>query len=193
LQKFYASVKDCSVTLKEYEAGELERQLNMERIDLVVDLPNPDTARYDSLPIAEVNILLAAPKSIGLSEDRSGEYPAVAMLDLPKLKFIALAENVCFTEILSDIFKRLHASPIIAMECQSPQIAHTMVSFDMGVTLLPEYCFVHNKLPNVVYYTIHGYPISHTVTVLHRKDRPLSEDADRFLSILKEEITGGTL
>jgi DNA-binding transcriptional LysR family regulator len=61
-----------------------------------------------------------------------------------------------------------------------------MVSHGIGVTLIPESCANKNKLPNVCYYTLHGYPLSQVMTALYRKDRILTEDAEQFLSLLRD-------
>lgn len=186
LQKFYAVTKGCSVVLKECRADEAKLLLERDSIDFLIDRPNSD---YDCVPIVEEGILLAAPASFQFSVNQAGAYPSISISDLTDMPFIYLSDNEWFANTVNDMFKIIKSTPNIVLECSSLQEAHNMVSHNIGVTLVPKYCIKQNTPTNVCYYIFREYPISHTMAVLHRKDRPLTKDAMRFISILKDIFT----
>jgi DNA-binding transcriptional LysR family regulator len=186
LQQFYAVTSGCSVVLKDYGSSELKLLLEGDSIDFLIDRPH---AGYNCVPIVEEMVLLAAPASYRFSPVRPGEYPSVNIADLEDMPFIFLSDNEFFKSAVSDIFRQIGGNPSIVLECSNLQEAHSMVSHDIGVTLIPESCAHKNKLPNVCYYTLHGHPLSHVMTALYRRDRTLTEDAVQFLSLLRDTYT----
>jgi len=141
--------------------------------------------KYCSIPIADEKVLIAAPSSYEFPSESGGKYASVISSEFIDKPIIALSGNSSFMEILQSLYDHIGCSPAIAMECESPDLAYTMVSNQLGITLIPEFCLKDNKLPNVCYYDIADLPVTRTLSVTYLKDRALSDDALTFISILK--------
>ena len=89
--------------------------------------------------------------------------------------------------MLYNLYKLIGKTPNIVLECQSPQTAHTMVSYNIGMTFISEVRLMNSRLPNVCYYILDDIPLRRIVAVTYRKDRPLSKDASMFISIVQNE------
>jgi len=185
LQQFYSVTTGCAVVLKKCSSNDLISLIERDGVDLLIDRPH---SKYNCIHIAEEEILLAAPASFQFSVIESGEYPTVSMSDAANMPFISLSDNGPFLALISEIFKIINSAPNIVLECPSSQVAHSMVALNIGVTLLPKCCITNNKLPNVCYYRFFDHQMSHSVTALHREDRPLTKDAHIFISILKDKF-----
>ncbi len=186
LQKFYASTTGCTVVLKEYDSKELEQLLKQDVIDLMLDEVTLDVSNFESIPVVSERVLLAAPEPYTFNIIEEGEYPSISISELADKPVVLLSMNKYYMDSLYDIYKRIKTTPSIVFECQNLQVAHSMVSIKVGVTLLPEYSINNNHLPNVRYYTLHECPLTRSVGIMFRKDRALSKDAEVFISILKE-------
>jgi DNA-binding transcriptional LysR family regulator len=187
LHEFYAATTDCSIILKERVSAELEALMEQNSIDLLIDQPNADIARYESVPILNETVLITAPESYVFKIIRPGKYPTISIKELANKPFILLSGNKYIEDTFRELFRHMGQSPSIVLECLSPQVAHTMVSLNTGITLIPEYNIVNSALSNVRYYTLDEYPLSRIVAVTYRKDRPLAEEAAVLISILQEQ------
>jgi DNA-binding transcriptional LysR family regulator len=191
LQEFYASSAGCSVVLVERVSKVLESLLERDKIDLLIDHPHSNALHYVSIPIMKERILVAAPVAYGLTVIQSGRYPSVSLSELADKPFILLSGNKYIEDAFQEVFKRIGDTPSIILECLSPQVAHHMVSLETGITLIPEYNMIHNRLPGVSYYSINELPLTRMVGIVYRKDRILSEEAAIMIAIIRKKC-GGT-
>lgn len=185
LQKFYSVVTGCSIVIKECSLAEAKVLLENNSIDILVGRPNSD---YENVSVVEESVLVSVPKLLQLPIIQQGEYPFINISVLTGLPFIYISENEYFADMVRALFKQIKSNPNIVLECPSFKVAHMMVSHNVGIALLPEYCVRNNKYPDVCYYKLYEYPLSHTVTILHRKDRPLTDDAIQLISIIKDNF-----
>lgn len=192
LQRFYAVTTDCSIVIKECELNELEQLLEQDVIDIMVDEVCPDSSNFISIPIVRERVLLAAPDSYVFNIVEEGEYPSISISELADKPVVFLSLSKRFSDTLYDIYKRINATPYIVFECQNLLVAHSMVSINVGITLMPEYSINNSHLQNVKYYTLHECPITRTIGVTYRKDRAISKDAAVLISVIKEMCGGLT-
>lgn len=185
-KEFYSATTGCTISIKECRSSDAEISLDSDNADILIGKSNP---HYQCVSILKEPIVLAAPALSRFHITRTGEYPSISLSEIVDKPLIFVSENEYFLNIISEMFKRLKSNPNIVLETPRLQEAHRMVSNNIGITFLPEYCIKNNKLPNVRYYTFHDYPLSHEVTVMYRKDRPITEDAAKFISVLKGLFT----
>ena len=187
LKSFYALTSGCSVKLREDTSKELNFMLERDTVDLLIGQPCSNTIQFESIPLTNERILLAAPESYRMTVSHNGDYPSINISELADKPFILQSGNEQFVDMLYNLYKRIGKTPTIVLECQSPQTAHTMVSYNIGMTFISEVRLMNSRLPNVCYYILDDIPLRRIVAVTYRKDRPLSQDASTFISIVQNE------
>jgi DNA-binding transcriptional LysR family regulator len=187
---FYEKVKNCTIVIYEKPYRELLNILDEGKIDLIADMPQPDTIQYTSIHIADERIFVAADKKYTFNIVADGEYPSIMLSDILDKPFIII-DNAMFLGVTArSIFTKCDAIPNIVMECQSVETAHIMVTSKIGISLIPEiYIKSNNKLPDIGYYVIADMPLSREIAVVYRNDRHLSDDGYIFTQILQNQFS----
>lgn len=190
IKLFYEKIKSCTIVLYEKPYKELLNILDEGKIDLIADMPQPDTIHYTSIHIADERIFVAADKSFKFKTVKGGEYPTVMLSEILDKPFITIDNSMYLGMTARSIFSKCNAAPDIVMECQSIETAHIMVTLKIGVSLIPEmYLKYINKSPDVNYYIIEDMPLSRQIAVVYRNDRHLSDDGRVFIEILENQFS----
>ncbi len=80
--------------------------------------------------------------------------------------------------------------PRVALEGGEMETVLQMVAAGLGVSLVPQLAFEGAPRPGVVALTVSDPPLSRTLAVAHRADRPLSPAAEAFVAALRTQIGG---
>jgi DNA-binding transcriptional LysR family regulator len=188
LPKFYARAKGCKLIIKEHSSRDLYSLLQRGGVEFIVDQPHPEWTLYHQIPVLTERMLIAAPLSMRFqAADLSCNYPSISISELADKPFILLAGYERYVEFINNLYARIGCSPNIILECVSPEIAYDMVSEQIGVTVISELKLKHSRRPDIHYYTLSDYPLFRLTSVIYPKGRHLSEDAQLFISILREE------
>ncbi len=188
LPKFYERTENCKVILKEYSTRELYPLLQRGNIDFIIDDPHPEWTFYKELPILKERMVIAAPSYMHFKTvDSNGKYPVISVTELADRPFIFLTGHVRYMEYMNNIFSHSTCPPRIVLECSSPGIVYDMVSEQIGVAIISELVIQKDRRAGISFYTLSEFPLNRLTSVTYPKDRNLSDDAQLFISILKEE------
>ena len=118
-------------------------------------------------------------------------YDVAEMESLRDMPVIMLSEKQHMGRSWRQVFDILGHKPRVVLECQSIEMAFLMARQGLGLTLVPESVIRFMPPdPMVHYYILKDYPLSRTMAVLYPKRRYLSQDARRFIELLKEVVSG---
>ncbi len=81
--------------------------------------------------------------------------------------------------------------PRVALEGGEMETVLQMVAAGLGVSLVPQLAFAGAPRPGVVALAVNEPPLTRTLAVAHRADRPLSAAAAAFVVVLRAQIEAG--
>ena len=92
-KEFYSKFPDCEIRLVEQPTFILKKLLENNEIDIMIDVPNPDTINYTSEVLAEEKIILAVPSSFlkeGIIPEADG---SILLEDTASFPYIMLSSS----------------------------------------------------------------------------------------------------
>ncbi len=187
--EFYEQVKNCTIVIYEQPHKKLLYMLDDGKIDLIADMPHPDTIQYTSIHITKERLFIAADKKFNFNIVRNGEYPSILLSEIMDKPFIVLEHSMYLGAALRSIFTQYDVIPNIVFECQSTETAYMMVTSKIGISLIPElYLKNITKSPDINYYVIADIPLSREIAVVYRNNKRLSDDERVFTNILQNQF-----
>ena len=178
ITSFYAEVSDCSIKIHEDLNRNLAEALKRGELDMIIGVPHTDAIHYRSVPLYHERFLLAASKSISIPSTPGTPFPYVDKSALIGKPIIMLQESQYLGQILRDLLLELNYSPSKSTECYNLETAHTLVSKNVGVTILPELSLMSRTLPDVNYYFFNSSDMGRTVAAVYRKTHPQTRDIE---------------
>lgn len=180
ITSFYAEVPNCSIKIHEDLNRNLLEALKQDRLDMIIGIPSSDTIHFTSVPLYQERFLLAASKDIPIPcVSREGShFPYVEKSVLIGKPIILLQESQYLGQIFRDLLLELNYTPSKSTECYNLETAHSLVSKNVGVTLLPELSLLSRRLPDVNYYFFNSNDMGRTVAAVYRKKHPQARDIE---------------
>ena len=201
LKKFTTLYPHIDITLTDASASNLDRLLNDEEIDLIIDTKDEEKKNCDYVPIVEEKILLAVPSSFKCNETirqfaltpkdlYSGkiDYSSVKSVSLDKFKdenFILLKSgNNMYTKTHS-LFDSNNISPKVSFRLDLLATSYALTAAGNGISFVTDTIF-KNKLVNddVLLYDINGLG-KRTVYLIKKKNRYTTNAINKFIDTIK--------
>lgn len=185
LKEFKRVHSDVSVIIEERTTAELSSRLTSGELDLIISLDGDDTYSFESIPLFEEKILLAAPKC-DTPSDLSFEQV------LKSTELISVGRGQIMWQAMNDIVKEL-SLPSPSIECQSIESALALVKKGLGATLVPSYVFNFGDFKGsdcVSFYDLpselHLKNMSRRVCLFYRKEQSLTESERDFIACVQK-------
>lgn len=145
LSDFRRLCPSCSIRPSEYAGQEVNGMLKDGTLDLAL-VPGEMEAETGirSIPLGEMNILLAVPPQKGRKK-AAGTFPAVKLHRLPHLPFAMPDGSSALSVSVNRYFQQLGFVPDILFESPSPQCRMEAVRAGLGYTLVLEETARHRE------------------------------------------------
>lgn len=182
LQSYQARFPEVNVRLVE-EATEKLTDLTVQgHVDLsLLSLPVEEPRLATKVMLTEP-LYLALPRTDQpwIPKDVHSETQSVTLKSFENAPFILLKRGYGFRQTILGLCAESGFQPRIAYETSSVQTALALVTYGLGITLVPEMVAQHNLEP--LYVSLHSRP-TRTLVFAYRKERYLSKAAQAFLDM----------
>lgn len=178
ISRFYDRTKDCNIKIHEDVSANLSSALQA------------DTTLYRSVPLFQERFLLAASDQVDIPCARAEPYAYVDKSAIIGQPVIMLQEQQYLGKVMRNLLLGLNYIPEKSTECTNIETVHSLVSQNMGVTLLPDVSVFLRRIENVNYYMFNDTTLSRTVAAVYKKNNPKLEDIELFVQCLKDYIRG---
>lgn len=190
LTDFYKTADNCDLQIVEEPTYLLREMLEDDLLDLIIDVPHPDTINYQSELVAREQILLAAPKAMDkqLQKNLTPDGSLRLTADL-KAPFILLTEKQIIGQISQRIFETSNFRPLTSITCSNIETALTLVARGLGICLTPEvFVWQERFADHISYYPINNYRDTRQICLIYRKNHYLNQHLRLLLDIFREKI-----
>lgn len=190
LTAFYEKSKNCDIQIIEEPTYLLKELLEESQLDLIIDVPHPDTINYQSELLAQEQIQLAVPskRTVLLQKNLSSKRTVLLSPDL-ELPFILLTEKQIIGQISQRIFEACSFHPQTTITCSNIETALTLTAQGLGATFVPD-IFVRQKRfsREITYYSLENYPDTRDVCLIYRKNQYLNRHLQLLLELFREKV-----
>ena len=198
LERFYAEAGNCDVQIIEEPTYALKGLLEQNELDLMIDVPHPDTLNYQSELLAEEHILLAVPNSLlpqvshaVFASDSDVPYKRrnIRLSSELSLPFILLTEKQVIGQMSRRIFETCSLYPETCITCSTVESALTLTSRGLGATFIPEYFAGQKRFAeNVTYFSIEHYHDTRKICLIYRKNQYQNKHLTLMLNLFREIV-----
>jgi DNA-binding transcriptional LysR family regulator len=103
--------------------------------------------------------------------------------------FIAFEQGLAIRDEIDRALARGHAEVNVALEFDNIETIKRAIEIDAGVSVLPEPSVRREiALGSLAKVSLNGDQLERPLGIVHRRDRPLSELAQQFISLLKSDV-----
>ncbi|TWT88279.1 HTH-type transcriptional activator CmpR [Pseudobythopirellula maris] len=151
--------------------------------------------RIETLPWREERLVLVVDPAHPLAErSRSGGGLAtVSINDLEGERLIASQQGLQIREEVDSLFARHKVGVEVAMEFDNIELMKRAIEIGAGVGLLPEPTVTPEVAAGtLVKLSLEGEQLARPLGILYRRDRELSETAQRFIKLLQDHANETT-
>ncbi len=151
LPGFYALFPSSELFLEERPTYQLRSMLEEEKLDLIIDVPHPDSLNYQNVLLAQEHLVLAVPEayikklpeispeasmiSMDPSDQVEGAVPLQAFASFP---FFMMAEPQNLASLSRRIYETAGFLPSTRLVCSSITTALDLSAKGLGIVLAPE-------------------------------------------------------
>jgi DNA-binding transcriptional LysR family regulator len=188
IEEFYQLNDECTLCIEEHPCPTLDSLLLDRLVDITVGAPNRNQDRVVNVPLAREYIVLAIPSSWSIATDGS-QVAGLPVFDFSSLVMrpsIMPPESRNFGRVFRELYAEAGAQPDIIMSCRSTELALTMVSRGMGMTLCTS-GFMGNYR-NVTFGLVREHLAMQSYAVSYRRGWQLTPDARLFIGLLEKHI-----
>ncbi len=203
--KFAENYPKIEITLMEAGSTELDRMLNNEEIDLMIDSFDNDEVLHESYPIIKERILLAVPASSksnkGLEKYQihphdifkgKADIDKVPKIPVEKFRdenFILLKSGHNMHKYAMRVFKNKSFTPKIAFKLDQLSTSYRFTALGNGACFLTDTIFkFHDFKDEVVLYNLEESG-TRTLYIAQKRNRYTSNAMERFIELAKETIS----
>ncbi|MFD1677056.1 LysR family transcriptional regulator [Alicyclobacillus fodiniaquatilis] len=205
LQAFRAQYPNVQIRLVEESTENLTDLTVKGLVDIaILALPVADT-RLATQPMFTEPLLLALPREIqtwmtekirqtviqaypNASPHQQTEAPDLPLSDLSTAPFIVLKQGFGFRHTVMELCAESGFQPNIAFETSSIETAQALVSYGLGITLVPE-MVIHHHMPVAPLYASLTSAPTRTLVFAYRRERYLSLAARALLQVQQDMRT----
>ena len=202
ITRFSSRFPNISVTLREAHSLDLQKQIQNEETDLILDNLEtvPDT--YQCYPLKKEEIFLAVPKGEPINEALKDyrftpsqiyhreplNAEALPIRTFKDLKFIILKSGYDMHRQAMHIFKSGGITPEILLSLDQLFTSYTLVESGLGSAFVTDRLFLSHAFADEVF--LYRITESHgrTLSVVHKKNRYCSRAMQEFIRIAQEMI-----
>lgn len=203
LGRFYTEAGNCDVQIIEEPTYALKGLLEQNELDLMIDVPHPDTLNYQSELLAEEHILLAVPNPLLPQvshavfsfdsditiEDLQNKRRSIRLSSDLSLPFILLTEKQVIGQMSRRIFETCSLYPETCITCSTVESALTLASRGLGATFIPEYFAGQKRFAeNVTYFSIEHYHDTRKICLIYRKNQYQNKHLALMLDLFREIV-----
>ncbi len=199
--KLYPKIE---ISLLESSSVEMEKKLNEEEIDLLIDSYDDGHVMHDCYPLLNEKILLAVPAGSSVNNTlkryrimpenlfgsgfNSGSVPAVSIDRFKDEKFILLKNGNNMHKHAIEIFKNSNFTPCVGFRLDQLSTSYRLAASGNGVCFVTDTMFKYYKFnDDVILYNIEGSN-NRTLYVVQKKNRYTSSAMQKFIEIAKSSI-----
>ena len=141
LPDFYAQFPKSELRIEERPTYQLRALMEEEKLDLIIDVPQPDTLNYQNILLAQEHLVLAVPESF--IKKLPEISPEAHMITTDPSKVTNEVVNLqCFGEMPFFMSRRIYESagffPRTRLVCNNISTALDLVKSQLGIVLAPE-------------------------------------------------------
>ena len=190
LTAFYEKSHNCDIQIIEEPTYLLKELLEEDQLDLIIDIPHPDTINYNSELLAREHILLAVPKQkTALFQKNLSPKQAVLLTSDLELPFILLTEKQILGQISQRIFEACAFHPQTTITCSNLETALTLAAQGLGATFVPDIYIRQKRFSDkITYYSLENYPDTRDVCLIYRKNQYLNRHLQLLLELFRERV-----
>ncbi len=202
ITQFSSRFPNIAVHLREAHSLDLQKQIQNEEADLILDSFEtvPDT--YQCYPLQKEEILLAVPKSDPINDiltdyrftpSQIYQRTPLAVEALPirtfkNLKFIILKSGHDMHRQAIHIFKSGGITPEILLSLDQLFTSYTLVESGLGAAFVTDRLFLSHSFSDEVYLYRISESRGRTLSIVHKKNRYCSRSMQEFIRIAQEMI-----
>ena len=201
LKKFTSLYPNIDITLTDASASALDRQLNNEEIDLIIDTKDTEKKHCDYIPIAEEKILLAVPASFKCNAkvrkyavtpeeiyNNTADFSSHPPISLDYFKdenFILLKSgNNMHAKALS-LFELNNISPNVSFSLDLLATSYALTASGNGISFVTDTIFKNRHLKDeVLLYNVKGAG-TRPVYLIKKKNRYTTTAIKKFIDTIK--------
>lgn len=185
IDNFLALEPDYNIKIKEELNANLHTALSHNEVDMIIGTPSADNLHCISVPLFQERFLLAASEDISIPHTDGNPYPSVDESVLLGKSVVMLQKDQHVGAVFRELLLKLNYSPSTIVECYNLETAHTLVSKNVGVTLLPEISVFYRTMPGVNYYFFTDKTFSRPVAAVYPKNHLYAQDIQKFIALLR--------
>ena len=203
LKRFSALYPNIDITLTDASASNLDRLLNDEEIDLIVDTKDSEKKNCEYIPLAEEKILLAVPSSFKCNEgikkfalspeeiySNNIDYSSVEAVSLDNFKdenFIMLKNGNSMHTKAASLFEANNFSPKVSFNLDLLATSYALSAAGNGISFVTDTIFKNRLLKDdVLLYNVKGAG-TRTVYLIKKKNRYTTNAINKFIDTIKSK------
>ena len=209
VSKFSSLYPKIEISLIETGSVELEKKLNNEEIDLIIDSFDDEKLLHECYPLLSEKILLAVPakskcnqgleKYQLMPEDLFNSkldfctVPAVSLNNFKDEKFILLKSGNNMYKHAAEILKKGNFTPHVSFQLDQLSTSYALAASNNGVCFVTDTIFkYHNFRNNVILYNIKGSG-SRTLYIIKKRNRFTTGAMSKFIDITEQLMKKNTV
>lgn len=151
LPRFYEVFPASEILLEERPTYQLRSMLEEEKLDLIIDVPHPDSLNYQNILLAQEHLVLAVPEvylkklpeispeaSMVTTDPEDQAGGAVPIRAFSSFPFFTLAEPQNLSALSRRIYEAAGFLPRTRLVCSSIETALDLSAQGLGIVLAPE-------------------------------------------------------
>lgn len=185
---FYKICPSCNIKIYENIESVLYDKLKSNQLDLAFAAPSIEAIHFNTVPLIQERLLLAAGEDFQLQHRAGTPFPYVNKNEVRNKPVVILQERQNLGQNFRQLLMEINYSPQKMTECVNLETAHKLVKNNMGLSLLPEIGVVSGRLPGVNYYMLEGGDYSRTISAVYRKNHPMEREILQLIECTKNFI-----
>jgi DNA-binding transcriptional LysR family regulator len=193
LARYRIQQPEIEVILREGGTGALMTMIERGTVDLAIVVLPTDRPAIDAVPLFTEPLLLAVAADspvAHLPRSAAGEVEPVPLCLAADEPFILYRASYHLRSATIAGCRAAGFEPRVALEGGEMETVLRMVAAGLGVSLVPQLAFEGSPRHGVVALPVSDPPLTRTLGVAHRHDRPLSPAAEAFVATLQATIGG---
>lgn len=178
----------CRFFVKTALVADLYKALDEKDLDVIVTDAPEDAQPYSCIVLSSESILLAVPSAFPVEGvDDGRDFPIISIQKLANYPFIGFETGTYLGACLRLLWELESISPRVQVEVSHVDTAIEMAARGLGSTVVPE--FVVRFVPRderLNFFYIDRFSPERQLTIVHKKNRPLSVQARRFIELFAE-------
>lgn len=187
--EFYESYHGCTVELRQMVALEqLHDYFLRGEVDFALFTPiAPDPKLYDLEVLCRERLVIAASEKLVIPQFSQVRAGRLSVRQLEGVPFVLPSCGIYFDPIISHLIDESHTRlDIVVRDCEA-ELALSLVEDGLGITIVPSTYIVGRT--GFVTFDLADVDAGNVLRYVRRHDKPLSQEEDRFMRIVRTWIS----